>query len=134
MSIPGISAGMSPAVVGTCVGVGELPDMSIPGMSAGISAAAVCVGELSDMSIPGMSCEAAGVGELAGPTPTGSAAALTGVAANDSRCDVNVSDPTTAAAATSAPTDPTWILRRHRKPPLAGGLLAGGVHVRGRGM
>jgi hypothetical protein len=81
MSIPGISAGM----LAEGAGVGVLPDMSIPGISAGMLA--VGAGALPDMSIPGMSAGMpavlAGVGELLDPTATGTAAALTRVAADD---------------------------------------------------
>ena len=43
---------MSAAILG--VGVGVVPDMSIPGMSAAILGVGVGVGSLPDMSIPGM--------------------------------------------------------------------------------
>jgi hypothetical protein len=48
MSIPGISAAMD----GVGVGVGSLPDISIPGISAAMLG--VGVGSLPDISIPGM--------------------------------------------------------------------------------
>jgi hypothetical protein len=96
MSIPGISAGV------LAVGVGVLPDMSIPGMSAGMPAVLAGVGELSD------------------PTVTGTAAALTTVAADDSWCEVSVNDPRTAIAAAAVPTDTTRIRRRHPGAPYAG--------------
>jgi hypothetical protein len=100
------------------LGVGELPDMSIPGISAGMLA--VGVGVLPDMSIPGMSAGMpavlAGVGELSDPTVTGSAAALTTVAADDSWCEVSVNDPRTAIAAYRHDTDP---------PPPSGGSICG---------
>jgi hypothetical protein len=56
MSIPGMSPGMSPVLVGA----GVLPDMSIPGMFAGI----VGAGVLPDMSIPGMFAGIVGAGVL----------------------------------------------------------------------
>jgi hypothetical protein len=55
----------------------------------------------------------AGVGEVSDPTATGIAAALIGVAADDSWCEVSVNDPRTAIAAAAVPTDTTRIRRRH---------------------
>jgi len=95
----------------------ELPDMSIPGMSAGMLAVGSGVGVLPDMSIPGMSAGMlaglVGVGELSDPTAIGTTAALSGVAADASWCDVSINDPRTAVAATVAPTDATTKRRRH---------------------
>jgi len=76
--------------------------MSIPGMSAGMPAVLAGVGEVSD------------------PTATGIAAALIGVAADDSWCEGSVNDPNTAIAATAVPTDTTRIRRRHPGAPYAG--------------
>jgi|GEM_PF-5982847 hypothetical protein len=118
MSIPG----MSGAMVAGVVGAGELPDMSMPGMSGAMVAGVVGAGELPDMSIPGMSAGMlVGAGWLSDPTPAGTAATVTRVAAADSWPKVIMMGPPTAMAATVAPTDTTRI-RRHQKASHVGRL------------
>ena len=114
MSIPGMSGGM----LSGAAGAGELPPMSIPGMSCGMGAS-VGAGELPDISIPGISAGmlAVGAGGLSDPTATGATAALSGVAADATCCEVSISDPRTVIPATVAPTDATRI-RRHRRASL----------------
>ena len=109
MSIPGIS-GDIPAGGG---GVGELPDMSIPGMLGSM----VGDGELPDMSIPGMFAGmlAVGAGAPSDPTPTGTAVALTAVAADDSCAELSINAPKTAIPAAVVPTDMTRNRRRQRR-------------------
>jgi hypothetical protein len=109
MSIPGMSAGM------LAVGAGEAPDMSIPGMSAGMLA--VGAGEAPDMSIPGMSAgmPAVGAGAPSDPTPTGTAVVLTAVAADDSCAELSINAPKTAIPAAVVPTDTTRNRRRQRR-------------------
>jgi hypothetical protein len=68
----------------------------------------------------GMPAVLAGVGELSDPTVTGTAAALTTVAADDSWCEVSVNDPRTAIATAAVPTDTTRIRRHHRGASDAG--------------
>jgi hypothetical protein len=72
--------------------------MSMPGISIGISGAPV------------------GAGGLSNPKPAGTAAALTGAAAEASWCEVSINDPRTAVAAIVAPTEATPQRRRHVTP------------------
>jgi hypothetical protein len=111
MSIPGMSCG-----IGASVGAGELPPISIPGMSCGMAGASVGAGVLPDISIPGMSAGmlAVGAGGSSDPTATVRTAALSGVEAEATCCDMSMSDPRTVIPATVAPTDATRIRRRRR--------------------